>query len=288
MAANRLSDHISGKLVKARLIANSTKKNNAADKHDEDELEDHIIIMGFGINGQNVAKAAKNSNIPYAILEMNADTVRKYKAMGEPIHYGDAVELEVLRHLNIHKARVIVIAISDTHATRRIIVSVKESAPSVHMVVRTRFVAEMEELKRLGADEVVPEEFETSIEVFVRVLNKYLVPRSHIKAFINELRSDNYEMLRGTGPYAQMPISKLIPDLIFNAIEVEQSGHEIVGKTIAESGIRQNYGVTLVAIKRDDTVLTTIGVTTEIKFGDILYVFGQKDQVNEFYRAMKQ
>ena len=77
---------------------------------------DHIIIVGFGLNGQDVARTAKLSAIPYVIIEMNAETVKSEKALGEPIFYGDATEEEVLAHANIQSARIILIVISDPGA----------------------------------------------------------------------------------------------------------------------------------------------------------------------------
>jgi len=55
-------------------------------------VRDHLIIVGFGINGRNVARAAKAAGIPYVITEMNPETVRNEKAAGEPIYYGDATQ----------------------------------------------------------------------------------------------------------------------------------------------------------------------------------------------------
>ena len=49
----------------------------------------------------------------------------------------------------------------------------------------------------LGADEVISEDFETSVEIFARVLNKYLVTRDEIEKFISEIRSEGYEIFRG-------------------------------------------------------------------------------------------
>jgi CPA2 family monovalent cation:H+ antiporter-2 len=89
------------------------------------EKEDHVIIVGYGVNGTNVAKAAKNTNIPYLIIEMNPEIVRKEKEKGESIYYGDATHETVLQHANIKNARVLVVAISDPFATQRIIESAR-------------------------------------------------------------------------------------------------------------------------------------------------------------------
>ncbi len=75
---------------------------------------------------------------------------------------------------------------------------IKELNPHLHLIVRTRFVSEIDPLHELGADEVIPEEFETAVEIFIRVLNHYLVPQQEIDRFMTEVRADGYQMLRSS------------------------------------------------------------------------------------------
>jgi CPA2 family monovalent cation:H+ antiporter-2 len=153
-------------------------------------LRDHLIIVGFGLNGKNVARVAKVAGIPYVVIEMNPQTVRVESAKGEPIYYGDASQEAVLAEVGGQRARVVVVVISDPLATRKIAAAVKEENPNVFLIVRTRFVSEMESLYAMGVNQVIPEEFETSIEIFSRVLARYLVPRNEIEGLIAEVRSE--------------------------------------------------------------------------------------------------
>jgi len=121
----------------------------------------HVIIVGFGLNGRNLARVLKDSDIPYVVLELNPDAVRKSKRKGEPIYYGDGTSPEMLRKLGILWARVLVIAISDPSATRRIVEIARMENPRIHIMVRTRYVSEIEELVSLGADEVRKEGYRT-------------------------------------------------------------------------------------------------------------------------------
>ena len=96
---------------------------------------------------------------------------------GEPISYGDATQENVLQDNGIDNAKVMVIAISDRAATRRITDLARRLNPDIYIIARTRYIQEMEVLQSLGANEVIPEEYETSVEIFSRVLEKYDVPR---------------------------------------------------------------------------------------------------------------
>src|SRR4030043_1547116 len=102
--------------------------------------KDHVIIIGFGLNGRNLARVLKEAEIPYVVLEMNSDTVREMRKKGEPIYYGDGTSQEILHKLNIEKARLLVIAISDPVSTRRIVSIARYTNPNVYIIVRTRYL----------------------------------------------------------------------------------------------------------------------------------------------------
>jgi len=159
----------------------------------------HLVIIGFGVNGQNLARAAKMGGIAYAIIDMNPDFVRRASREGEPIIYGDATTEGVLDHAGIGTARIAVVAINDPVATRRIVGLCRQKNPGIFLIARTRYLIEVPVLRDIGADEVIPEEFETSVEIFTRVLQAYAVPSDSVKKLVGEIRADNYEALRSTG-----------------------------------------------------------------------------------------
>lgn len=248
----------------------------------KDTLRDHLIIIGYGVNGRNVARAARAAGIPYIIIEMNPETVRSEKARGEPIYYGDAIQEAVLEHAGIKGARVVVIAISDPAATRQITAISRRLNPKVHIIARTRFLQEVEPLHELGADEVIPEEFETSVEIFTRVLTKYLIPRDEIEKFIAEVRSDSYEMFRSPSiPPAYFSDLKLhIPDIEISTFRVNEKS-PIVGESLAQIGLRNKYGVTLLAIRRDSHILSNPDGNTQLCADDVIVVLGAPDKIAE-------
>ena len=245
------------------------------------DLRNHIIIIGYGLNGRNLTKAAISANIPYIILETNPETVRKEKKEGKNILYGDATHVPVLEHAGISSARVAVIAISDYVATRQITRQIKELNPYLHLIARTRFVNEIDPLRELGADEVIPEEFETAVEIFIRVLQHYLVPQQDIDRFMTEVRADGYQMLRSQ-PRSLVSIcdmSGCLSDSEMKVIQLED-GSSFAGKTIAEIGMRKNYGVTILAIRRQEKMEPNPAADTQLQAGDVLILFGTSENMN--------
>jgi K+:H+ antiporter len=244
--------------------------------------KDHLIIIGFGVNGRNVARAARLSGIPYAVIEMNPDTVRDEKIQGEPICYGDSTQEIVLQHANIKDARIVVIAINDPASTRRITEIVRRLNPKVHLIVRSRYLKEMKPLYKLGANEVIPEEFETSVEIFTRVLAKYLIPKDEIEALVAEIRADGYEMFRGlfkeSSSFSDLNLQ--LPDVEISTLRVIERSR-LVGKSLAEIELRKKYGVTVLAIRRNSQILSNPNVNMPFWANDVLFVLGPPERVAE-------
>ena len=241
-------------------------------------LNDHLVIIGFGINGRNIAHAALSAKIPYVIIEMNPDTVKSMRLEDEPIIYGDATGRETLKQVAIGRARIAVIAISDPIATRQITNAIQDLNPDVYIIVRTRFVSEMKALYDLGADEVIPEEFETSVEIFSRVLTKYLIPRADIDRFIDEVRSRSYEMFRGLSRKSSSlkDLQTHIPEMEINVIRLDGDS-PIIDKSIAKSKIRTIYGVNILAVARDKNLISNPESSYVLKEGDTVYIVGSHD-----------
>ncbi|MEA3417747.1 MAG: cation:proton antiporter [Thermodesulfobacteriota bacterium] len=251
--------------------------------------KDHLIIIGFGVNGRNVARAARLSGIPYVIVEMNPETVKSEQAKGEPIYYGDSTQEVVLQHANIKDARIVVTAINDPAATRRITEIIRRLNQKVHLLVRTRYFQEMKPLYELGANEVIPEEFETSVEIFTRVLAKYLIPKGKIEELVAEIRSDGYEMFRSLYRKS-LSVSDLkfqLPDVEISALKVAERS-PLVGKSIAEINLRKRFGVTVLAIRRNSQILSNPHADTQFLSDDTLVVLGLPEKIANLMGFIKQ
>jgi CPA2 family monovalent cation:H+ antiporter-2 len=226
----------------------------------EPEIKDHLIIAGFGFTGKTVSKAAKAAGIPHIIVETDLDTVKQEKANGERIQYGDATFGAVLEHVGIKNARVLIIGISDASATRKILEVAKGLNPNVYVIAKVRNLQEMKRLNALGADEIVPEEYETSVEIFVRLLEKYLVPRENIEKLVDDVRDNGYRMLRklsvDTGIDSGFSIKDGLPGVDIQVLKVG-NGSTFDGKTLADLEFRKKYRVTVLSIRRGSDMVYT-------------------------------
>jgi CPA2 family monovalent cation:H+ antiporter-2 len=240
-----------------------------------DGLSGHILIVGFGVTGANLARTARRCDIPYAVLDVNAAIVRDALSAGEPIHYGDASQEPILRLVHADRARAIVVVIDDPAGARRIVELARRFAPDAFILVRSRYLREVETLLTLGADEVIADELEVSIEVFSRVLARMLVPRDDIKRLIGEVRGDWRQMARSLSPEstAVSDLRVAVPHLTTHSLRLAEQS-PLVGHTIASCGLRAEHNVTILAITRSGEPITHPHGHTRLLAGDILFVIG--------------
>jgi len=247
------------------------------------KLKDHVIIAGFGLNGQNLARVLKETGIPYVILEVNPEIFRRFYQAGEPMIFGDAASPTILKEAGITAARALVLAISDPAATRRAVSVARRLNPNLFIIVRTRFTSEIEELYTLGADDVIPEEFETSIEIFVRVLEKYHLPRNIINTQVQIIRSEGYGILRGSKSTSRRLEERICDYLEAGVVEtfLIPADSWVGGRTLGEIDLRGKTGVTVIAVVRNEKTHSGPGADFRLEGRDVLVLVGNHEAIDK-------
>ena len=272
---------LSDRIVAWEILSRLGRRQKQDESEDVSEAtRDHVIIIGFGLNGRNLAKVLRESEIPYVVLEMNSDTVRDMKRRGEPLYYGDGTGKEILDKLGIQRARLLVIAISDPSSTRRIVSIARHENPDIYIIVRTRYVSEVDDLKHLGADEVIPEEFETSIEIFSRVLYYYSFPRNIILTMVDKIRHDSYTALRDIEIPKDHIFDKYewLPEIEIDGYRIPE-GSRMNDKTIKDLRVREKTGVTIIAVRRHKQIFTNPPPDFMLKKDDMIVFTGERENM---------
>ena len=260
---------------------NWTKGKGVLSRHEKPvTMSDHVIIVGYGVNGKNLARVLNKLHIHHVVIETNPFTVKKEAKKGQHIQFGDASKPEVLEHAHIDKARGMVIAISDAATSRRVASLARQLNPAIHIIVRTRYILEVEPLYKLGVNEVVPEEFETSVEILSRVLRNYLVPQDDIERCIAEVRSDGYEMFRTMSRRHShaVGISGYLSGAEIATYRVHK-GATLEGTSLRDGVLRNGSGATILTIKRGDELIPNPDPVWELRDGDIVLLLGTSDQL---------
>ena len=249
----------------------------------------HVIIAGYGLNGRNLARVLGETEIPYLVLDLDGNTVSREAKHGAPVYYGDATNPNVLRHMRIEDAKVLVLAISDPFITRRAVQVAKGLNPKIHVVVRTRYLRELEELHRLGADDVVPEEFETSIEIFALVLRTYKLPQDFVMQKAAQVRREGYALLRRSES-PELPHhlhGGTLTDAEVETCRIDDDSPAL-GKTLAEIALRPRTGASVIAWTSAGVTQANPPENTRLMVGDIVVLLGSRAQIRQAMELLLQ
>ena len=263
-------------------------RTSAEGEADASPVSDHVIVAGYGLNGRNLAHVLKEAGIPYVILELNPETVAQAAAAGEPIIFGDVSSRTILKEAGTVRARGMVIAISDPAITRRAVRAARDFSRSLFLIVRTRYANEVDELLSLGADDVIPEEFETSIEIFTRVLDKFHIPKNIVDAQVKVLRGECYGLLRGSCAAERPSLEKISDFLAAGTAETFYIGQGAwpSGKDLRTIDLRKRTGATVIAVVRGDQSFTSPGADFTIAEGDTLVLVASHRDINRAFQLL--
>lgn len=241
-------------------------------------IKNHIVLIGKDSRVINLAAMIKSMELPFTSIVFDPDRARKEMEKGNLAVFGDAKYEPVLRQAYVHTAEMVVLSVGNLITAMSIVEHIRAMNKHAHIIIRTRHVTDIEELYRLGASQVVPEEFETAIDFFERILGKYLVPRMEIERAIARTREDNYGIFRDTTRVGGYSLLKDIPDIEIAAVKVGEKS-VFAGRTIAETALRKTSGVTMVAVKHGDDIIPNPEPSTVINGKDIVYLLGKPEMI---------
>ena len=242
-------------------------------------LADHIVILGFGVGGQLLARALREIKVPYVVLELNGSTVRRLALQGESILYGDATNLDALRKAGVERAKGVVAVLSDADACRRAIILTRTISATVPILVRTRYRLEADAMQRAGATVAVAEELEASLEVIAQLLARLEMPGNVTEALLDAFRQESASVRPLHAP--GLPLDHLPSVIRQTPIATHQihSTDWAVGRTIAELNLRVLTGISVLAVQKDREYFTSPPSDLQLAVSDILYLVGREREV---------
>jgi CPA2 family monovalent cation:H+ antiporter-2 len=237
-------------------------------------LRDHVIICGYGRIGQNVGHFLEEEGIPFVALDLDPVRVRDARTGGEPVFYGDAAERDMLEAVGMATARLVVVSHDDIAAALKVLHHVRALRPALPVMVRTRDESRVDELRRAGATEVVPETLEAGMMIVSHALLLLGVPLRHIVRRIRDVRVDRYhlmrEFFRGSEALAGHADDADADRLHSVALD---AGAAAIGRTLAELDLQRDR-VLVTALLREGKRDLAPGAATRLNAGDVLVLFG--------------
>ncbi|MBZ0199430.1 MAG: hypothetical protein K8H86_06155 [Ignavibacteriaceae bacterium] len=159
--------------------------------------------------------------------------------------------------------------------------------PNIYSIVRTRFSSEIEKLIGLGADEVIPEEFETSLQIFSKVLERFHIPLNIIMRQVGLLRGESYSLMLGdTNKLDSLNhLNEILAAGLTDTFYVDEKNIHI-NKTLADLNLRAETDATIIAIVRGNETKTNPSSKELIKQRDTLVITGNHQAVDKAFALL--
>ena len=244
-------------------------------------IKDHVILVGMGRVGKQMTKACNQFNVPILAVDMNPIVVEQQQNLGVPIIYGNASNENVLKQLRVTSAQCIVISASTYEGTLNTIDAARRLNPDIHIIVRTKYLKNIEEVIEAGADEVIPKEFETSILMFTRIMDYYNKDMDEIADAVNDLRSDNYDAFRSVSSEdVSAYLSNSFTEVELDSLRVYNDAH------ISDFPFEKN-NLTVTSVIRDNSTIIYIDEKFQFLEHDIILFTGWRHDINKFFEDIE-
>jgi len=228
----------------------------------------HVVILGFGRNGQRLARLLAAEDVRYVALDLDPERVRAAALAGERVVLADSSRREALAAAGVGRAAAVVISFADAAAAVRVLAHVHEVNPAVPVIVRARDESDIDALTAAGASEVVPEAFESGVMLASHTLVWVGVPLSRVMRRMTQVRGEQYRLLRGLFYGAgESDDDERAPRLQSVTLD---AGARSLGKEVSALGL-EALGVQLRALRRPGV---KAGAHGPLQAGDVLVLLG--------------
>jgi CPA2 family monovalent cation:H+ antiporter-2 len=242
-------------------------------------IEKHVVICGYGRTGQNLARLLEQEGIGYVALDLDPERVAEAAAAGDSVVYGDSSRSETLVAAGLGRASALVISFHDTPASLKILHHAHQLNPGLPVIVRTLDDADMDQLQKGGAAEVVPDTFETSLMLGTHALVMMGVPLTRVVRRIRDIRNKRYELLRGFfhGEGDEIDAPDEAGQAHLHSVTLSPASRA-AGRRLAELEL-EKLGVQVTAVRQGRVRVGMPPDTTLLAAGDVVVVLGTPEQV---------
>jgi monovalent cation:H+ antiporter-2, CPA2 family len=160
------------------------------------EVENHVIVAGYGRAARYLTRVLRDSGVPFVIVTLSPTGASEAQREGLRVILGDYTRKFLLDAAAIDRAKMVVIPDDAPDIAQRVVSVSRAINPTLHIVVRTQSVSDVDALISAGADEVLADEMEIGVQLFTRVLDAYQVSPTEIDDHVETVRSGGYAALR--------------------------------------------------------------------------------------------
>jgi CPA2 family monovalent cation:H+ antiporter-2 len=231
-------------------------------------------VLGYGRNGQRLARLLDAEGVRYVALDLDPERVREAALAGDNVVFADSSRREALIAAGVGRAAAVVVTFADVGSALRVLSHLHALNPAVPVIVRARDEADMARLNEAGATEVVPEAFESGLMLASHTLVVVGVPLSRVMRRLGQARDQQYSLLRGLFPGGDdESLGGSVTRLHAVTLEADASA---VGKALEQ--ISFEAGVQVRAVRRPSARLRlTPSQAGPLQPGDIVVLLGSPE-----------
>ncbi|GJL77783.1 MAG: sodium/hydrogen exchanger family/TrkA domain protein [Nitrospinaceae bacterium] len=254
-----------------------------------EKLSGHVIITGYGLVGRNLSRVLKETHTPFVVLELDGERIKEALKEDVQARFGDSTHRDTLLRAGINHAKMMVFAVSsDPMAAVQAVRLARQMNPDIYILVRVRYAAQVDELNAAGADQVIPEEFETSIEIFSRVLREYHISNNVIEQQVELARLEGYGMFRGLS----LNMESMKKFSAYMTASLTESFHVLEdswchNQSIKELKLHKDSSVKLIAVVRNNDLQANPDPDLRFQGGDIIILFGRHANLDRSLKYLR-
>ena len=251
-------------------------------------LSGHVVLIGHGRVGQHVTAVLQRLNIPYVVVDRDAERIEAMDKDGLPALFGDAANSEILSYAGLERASVLVVTVPDEATTEIVVGAARQLAPPLPLVVRAGTVDGVNRLSQLGANDVIHPELEGGLEIVRHTLLRLNFPLLEVQRYTDAVRQDKYEAMPTT-PEERRSLEQLVNatrGIQVNWLTVGAAS-SVAGQSLAEADLRARTGASVIAIRRDGQIVANPKSATVFRPGDRVGLLGEPAQLAEVERVLE-
>jgi CPA2 family monovalent cation:H+ antiporter-2 len=254
-----------------------------------EHFNDHVVVVGYGRVGHHMVDVLEYLKIPRLVIDGEATRVAELDKHGIPTLFGDAANSEVLKHAGLKHARALVVTVPDEATAEVVVATAREIAPGLPIIARAGTQEGVMRLDKLGAQDVIHPELEGGLEIVRHTLLRLGLPPIEVQKYTDIVRSDHYDVEIST------PDEFSLMEQLLNAFRgMEIIWHDmgpasaLIGISVANAGIRDQTGASVIAIKRGDEIIANPKSALAFQAGDLVGIIGDEEQVIAAKRFLEE
>jgi CPA2 family monovalent cation:H+ antiporter-2 len=254
----------------------------------EAELQDHVVVIGYGRVGRNIINVLKDLDVPHLVIELDMGRAIELEQQGVLTLYGDAANSDILAHAHVDLAQAIVVTIPDEAAAKIVVATARECAPQVPIVVRAATQDGVAQLFALGATNVIHPELEGGLTMVQQTLMLLDYPEGDIQNYTEVVRREHYDLSTLSAAEQQaLTQMRASPQrelrLVWFSIPA-RSG--LVGQALEAANATGQAGATIVLVKRNEQLITNPDSSLVLQADDQLGIVGEVAQIARSVRIL--